>query len=369
MDTRTQASVPTPIEDFFRDNREIRQEAKTAAKKRVRGAETVVIGDGDADGYGALTAVRAVKGWDTPFIACGYHGGYLHFTDALEIVSEEAQDNADVIVQDLRLDELWKVEDLERVPASMNILWFDHHEWDEKMYSYVQEHTDYLEVDTGTDNPDEDKYNARCAAQMVRDYFQQSAEYSETINEAIDVTAEYDLWRLRDERCHDLSDYASIVESPDEYVEALKQYGADILESTSIREEVEQYRKNQKALKEYIISNADVTSINGLDVAIAYGSGPTNDIAEELRSDYGVGLVCVVYPNGSCSFRSNESQFEKCHLLAEEFGGGGHAAAAGGSFSHLDSPLEYAEHWCSQGSEARDILKHTVRDFLERQNT
>lgn len=352
-----------PREWWYEDRDAKREAAKDEARETVRGEDIVVLGDADADGLGGVAVVREYYDEDVAFVSCGPHGSDMYLGDALWVCVDELKEGATVIVQDIAVDEDWKVKALPDVAETAGeVLWFDHHEWPDEVYEFVDEHVDYLEVDTGEDNKDDETFEARCAAMMLRDYYAaQGHEFSEQFNEVVDVTGEYDLWRLRDDRCYDLNDLTHVVDH-EEYISLVREYGADVMEDDEVAEAIAEYREEQTALHDLAIENVERYQIGEWVVAAIYGNCPTNDVAETLREEGLADAVVFSTPHGGLSLRGSEN-FKQCHVIAQKFGGGGHAKAAGaGLYDEFDSHLDYAKHWTTNGEA---VIAMVIEEFQQ----
>lgn len=349
--------IELPQERFWEDTDDRREAGKQRAREKLKTttADTIILGDADADGLGATAAIRDYHDEHIPLIPCGAHGGDIYLGDALWICLDELNPDTTIIITDIAIDEQWKVKALPKLHnKGLTIKWFDHHEWEPDIETFVREHTDYLELDTGEDNPDNDEYNARCTAMMMRDYYQNhhGHTYPEHLNEAFDIIGEYDLWRLRDTRCFDLEDLTDIL-TPDEYLSQLKAHGADIVANNpDIEQELDALRHEHARMEKHVIENVETHDIGEWTVALVYGNCPHNLVAEKIRNDGIADVTAFIKPHGGLSFRGSEN-FEFCHKIAEKFGGGGHAKAAAGYPDVFDSMLDYANHWTTHGDDVK----------------
>lgn len=360
-----------PQQWWYEDRDAKRRQAKQDARQTVRDEDVVVLGDADADGLGAVAVVREVYDDDVAFVSCGPHGGGLYLGDALWVCTDELSEGATVIVQDVAVDDQWKVKALPEVAdIAGEILWFDHHEWDDSVASFAAEHVDHFVVDDGEDDAEASVYDARCAAMMVRDYYEaRGHEFSTSFNEAVNVTGEYDLWRLRDDRCHDLNDLTHVVDH-DEYVSLVRTHGADVLNDDAAAEAVTEYRAEQSALHDRALDHVRLYEFGNLVVAGVYGNCPINDVAETVRERDIADATVFSFPHGGLSLRGSDA-FEQCHVVAEQFGGGGHSKAAGAGlynlFSEDDDPdtdsIPYSVHWETNGDGALETVVAAFEDL------
>jgi oligoribonuclease NrnB/cAMP/cGMP phosphodiesterase (DHH superfamily) len=354
-----------PEDWWFEDREAKRENGKERARETIRNEEVVVLGDADADGLGAVAAVREYYDEEVAFVSSGPHGGGIYLGDALWACVDALEDGARLIIQDVAVDEQWKMKALPEVAeVAGEILWFDHHEWSDGPAAFAREHVDHFELDTGEDDEAAGVYNARSAAMMVRDFFvEQGHEFSAAFEEAMDVTGEYDLWRLRDERCHDLNDLSHVVDD-DTYISLLREHGADVLNDEESAAAVETYRAEQSSLHDLAVEHAELYQVGDRTVAAVYGNCPINKVAETLREQADADAMVLAMPHGGLSLRGSES-FTQCHHVAELFDGGGHEKAAGAGLYDLfgddqASDIAYDTHWETNGTAALDVVLEEV---------
>lgn len=380
-DTPIERKSLLPSSKFFFPNSIEKKNAVENAEDEAGNSDTIILSDSDADGLGAVLAVKQARE-NVGFIGCGPSSKRLDISDAIDIILEEATPGVTVFIADICPDDADKIVKLGQLSRfSSDVFWFDHHDWDESMENFVENHVDFLDVDTG-DHTDDTKSVERCGAELVYRYFveNENFDFSENVTEAVRVTGIYDCWKKQtdengnqkeefiDNRAKDLSDACSVL-SHSEYLDALEKYGADILQDEDISKKVEEYREEQQSLEDLAVERAEIENINGILVAFIYGRGPTNSIADKLKSLNDVSLVAHVKPSGGVSFRGSD-EFEKCSELASEHGGGGHGRAAGcfiapksdGDYDRWDTDmLDYSEHWRTHGEKTRNAVRETIK--------
>jgi oligoribonuclease NrnB/cAMP/cGMP phosphodiesterase (DHH superfamily) len=192
------------------------------------------------------------------------------------------------------------------------VVWRDHHRWQDEEIGSVEGIVETLNLDTET-----------CATGIVaRDLLPEDP----TAREITGVVCDYDLWRHTDPRSkvlgqvvmqNDFRDYIrdrlmeGIFSDP-----AIDKRYADI--NREMLDHIEKSRQHAIILgKKYRIVFAPL---------FGYPSETAHALRESLDSD----IEVVVSSNGRFSIRSVPPI---SHLIAREFGGGGHPNAAGGSFS------------------------------------
>jgi len=351
-----------PSENFFEPNSITRSRDKEEAREILEGESIVVLGDADADGLAAKACIDAYYDESVPFVPCGPHGGGVYLGEAIQMAIYGLEEDSTVYIQDVTVDEQWKIKHLPRLQEKAEILWFDHHEWDSDVESFARNNTDYFEVDTGKDFPEENQFAARCTAMMIRDYFsnKENHQFSQKLNELVDVTGEYDLWRLRDERCYDLNDYSQVVESHENYISTVREFGAEIMKIDSVNQSVSEFREEQRKLHDRAISTAEIKIVNGIKVAEIYGNCQVNEVAETLRKNESVDLCVFSKPHGGISLRGSTG-FTDCDSIAQEMGGGGHEKAAGAFADEFDSIGDYVSHWSSEGKSVFSKVREKIK--------
>jgi oligoribonuclease NrnB/cAMP/cGMP phosphodiesterase (DHH superfamily) len=218
-----------PGEGFFvpGDIRE-RRERETAAEA-LAGVGTAVIADPDADGLACVALIRELVDPDAALVAAGPH----EITTGLAYVTEHAPEDVDVFVCDLCPDAVdWLEEPLaELLDHAGTVRWYDHHQWDESVAETVRG----MGVDLVIGDSDEEcttDVTARSLDVAVPSYLLDLAA----------ATRDHDLWLREDARSDDLADYA-YWSDPEQYVDTVREHGADL------PEDVMEYLENQRETK------------------------------------------------------------------------------------------------------------------------
>jgi oligoribonuclease NrnB/cAMP/cGMP phosphodiesterase (DHH superfamily) len=396
-----------PGAGFFYPDSLDEQRAEERTRETVEGADTVVVGDGDADGMGCVALIREARDAaldvsafeaaiaerlggheagadadegeadgtadadaagdddgvdaedeeaddaDEPRSSVAYVGAGPHsLGDALERVGEYIDEGADVFVCDLCPDEYDSVgEHLETVVERGGaVRWFDHHQWDDAVADAVRD----AGVDLVVGDSEEECTTDVTLRSLDHDFDARFAELAE-------VTRDHDLWIKEDPRSDDLADYAYWTDA-EEYIAVVGAYGADL------PEEVEAYLAHRREEKEALIGKAveraEMQEVGPWTVGVTYGRCSQNEVAEALR-EQGADAAVIVKPAGSASIRGTE-HFERAHEVARQVNGGGHPKAAGCKPDIYDDMLDYANHWVSRGEACKRVILAGFERVAER---
>ena len=324
-----------PGRGFFVPDSVDETEAEQRAREALSGADRVVIADPDADGLGCVALVR-IAFETASLLPAGPH----EIADAFEYVLEYGEPGVEVYVCDLCPD---SASDIESLPAvadlAAGVRWFDHHQWDESLIDAVSEHAELVVGDS----------ESVCTADVTREEIEH--DFDERYVELAAVTRDHDLWIREDPRSDDLADYAHWAD-PEEYIETVLEYGADL--SADVATFLEEQRVEKEALVEKAIERADYREINGWTVGVTYGRCSQNEVAEAMRNE-GADASVIVKPAGSASIRGTDA-FERCHEVAQRVNGGGHPKAAGCKPDIYDDMLDYAHHWTTRGAVTKQVI-------------
>jgi uncharacterized protein len=370
--------LPDTLEEDLED-----QETKAA----LEGAEVAVVADADADGLACVALLREaygdVKNVPEPDDEVEGHGdadsnnegdeqteeGVLvppeptphrvalipasphDVEDALARVAEYADDGLDLFVCDLCPDRFEYVDDelAAAVATADRVSWYDHHQWGEDVEAGVRE----LGVDLVVGDSEEE-----CTADVV--YRSLEYEFDSKYETLAAVTRDHDLWLREDPRSDDLADYAYWSDAA-EYVEVVREYGADLPEW--VEEFLAERRIEKNALIERAVARSELRDIGGYTVGITYGRCSQNEVAEAMR-EQGADASVVVKPAGSASIRGTD-EFDLCHKVAGKVGGGGHPKAAGCKPDIYDDMLDYAHHWTTRGAVTKQVILEAFGAVLE----
>ncbi len=191
------------------------------------------------------------------------------------------------------------------------IEWRDHHRWNEEEINTTKTLVDQLHLDT-----------SKCACGIcAKDLMPDDV----TSEEIACVVCDYDLWKRKDPRSEVLG---LILQRPEnrEHVRDLMMIG--VFEDQKIREEYEDilHEMNnamERTKKHSLILGKKYRTV--VSPLYGYPSETAAFIRKELSSD----IEILVSDTGRFSIRSVPPV---SHLIAREFGGGGHPNAAGGNF-------------------------------------
>ncbi len=194
----------------------------------------------------------------------------------------------------------WKVE------------WRDHHRWRDEEAERVEEVIDLLHIDT-----------AVCGTMIVaRDI----APKNPVAAEVARVVCDYDLWNHTDPRSAVLGQVLQRKENRDHVRDCLIQgiFSDEYIEreSTEIRTEMEAMM--QRSLKKATFTGTKYRVV--FAPLYAYPSETAHFIRHRKKTD----IEVIIGKDGKFSIRSVPPI---SHLIARQFGGGGHPCAAGGSFN------------------------------------
>ncbi|KMT45830.1 phosphohydrolase [Halostagnicola sp. A56] len=352
------------------------QEAKSA----LEGADVAVVADPDADGLACVALLREMYGdvqnvpepdaggeesedaeraadsesdpdaeddlleepEPTPHSVALVPGSPHDLEDSLQQVADHGVEGIDLYVCDLCPDRYEYVADeLEAaVETASSVEWYDHHQWDDGVARSVRD----AGVELVVGDSDEE-----CSADVV--YRSLEYEFDDQFAELAAVTRDHDLWLREDPRSDDLADYAYWTD-PAEYVEVVREYGADFPEW--VEDYIAKRRVEKEALIERAVSRSELREVGGYTVGITYGRCSQNEVAEAMR-EQGADASIIVKPAGSASIRGTD-EFDRCHEVAGKVNGGGHPKAAGCKPDIYDDMLDYANHWTTRGSVAKQVL-------------
>jgi len=335
-----------PGKGFFVPDSIDRARSETEAEAALSGAEVVVVADPDADGLACVALIREALGEATLLSA-----GPYDLARGLARVAEYGEDDATVFVCDLSPDSVASVAEplaavCERADA---VRWFDHHQWADDVAEAVR--------DAGVDLVVGDSDTA-CSADVT--FRSMDAEFPDRFVDLVAATRDHDLWIREDPRSDDLADLAYWSE-PEEYVETVREHGADL--PLEAREFLAERRVRKEDFIERAVRRAEVVEIGEYAVGVTYGRCSQNEVAEALR-EQGADAAVVVKPAGSASIRGTEA-FKRCHEVARRVNGGGHPKAAGCKPDVYHDMLDYANHWTTQGAVTKQVILDAFRAVVE----
>jgi len=192
------------------------------------------------------------------------------------------------------------------------IEWRDHHRWRDEEMAAVRPAVQYLDVDTGV-----------CATGIVaRDLMPGSPVAAEVAR----VVCDYDLWKHADPRSAVLGQVLQRKKNRDHVRDCLTR---GIFSDPRIEAENAEITAEMDGMMEKSLRHA---TFRGTKYRIAFAPlyGYPSETAHYIRAKEKTDIEVIIGKDGKFSLRSVPPV---SHLIAREFGGGGHPNAAGGSFS------------------------------------
>ncbi|MDD1670912.1 MAG: phosphoesterase [Methanomicrobiales archaeon] len=195
--------------------------------------------------------------------------------------------------------------------AGWRIEWRDHHRWEEREAALVRPLVDRLTLDTST-----------CATGIVA---REMAAGDPRAAEIARVVCDHDLWRNEDPRSMVLG---RILWKP-----GLRDHVRDRLAEGVFTDEVirREYDRTLEEMERDIRKSIRHTRILGRRYRVAFSPlyGYPSDTASRVRETFRSDIEVMVSGNGRFSIRSVAPV---SHIIARQFGGGGHPHASGGAF-------------------------------------
>ncbi|MCK8519007.1 DHH family phosphoesterase [Methanoculleus sp. 7T] len=192
------------------------------------------------------------------------------------------------------------------------IEWRDHHRWKDEEVRAVEKRTSLLHIDV-----------AVCATGIVaRDLAPGDAAAEEIAR----VVCDYDLWKHQDPRSKMLGQVV-MRKGWREYVRDNLVQGT-ITDAKIESEYAEIVREMERDIR-HSLRHTTIIEDGRYRIAFVPLYGYPSETAHAIRDELGTDIEVVVSRNGRISIRSVPPI---SHLIAREFGGGGHPHAAGGTF-------------------------------------
>jgi len=246
---------------------------------------------------------------------------------------------------------------------------FDHHEWTDDAVEQLAEFVDDLRIKNS-----EEEDVKECATSITFDAVREDIEANnpdvvERTEELATVVTDHDLWIKQDVRGDYLSTWAHLADDADEYIDAVMEYGADILSDPHIAHSVR--AQNEERERRIEIVREEYTEwyeIEGADVAVAYGDAYRSELGERLLNEDGADIAVLVKPWDKVSFRTTK-EYPIAHKFAKALDedGGGHEDAAGCKPGLID---DYQSHWGTNGEQVKFCVLEVIDDVLsEADNT
>jgi oligoribonuclease NrnB/cAMP/cGMP phosphodiesterase (DHH superfamily) len=192
------------------------------------------------------------------------------------------------------------------------IEWRDHHRWRDDEVTRIEKEVDLLRIDTSV-----------CGTGIVaRDLMPENPLATEVAR----VVCDYDLWKHADPRSAVLGQVLQRKANRDHVRDCLVQ---GIFSDELIGREYAEIKAEMEAMMQRSLSHATFTGTK-YRVAFAPLYGYPSETAHFIRDEKKTDIEVIIGKDGKFSIRSVPPI---SHLIAREFGGGGHPNAAGGSFN------------------------------------
>lgn len=239
--------------------------------------------------------------------------------DALELLTRVPSRARGIVISDLSLQR----GEGERAASALRALaddgwrisWRDHHhkQWEGVDIKTFEESAAIALDRTGTE----------CGATLVQHDLLPNDEWAREL--AVTVR-DHDLWLRQDPRSMVL--FHAIVEmGTEKWVRYHLQKKVVVdrnLEAWAARDR----KRNAELVRWALAGSKLIRGKRGGAIGLAYGRVPTNETLHALE-EKGANLSILIKPSGAFSLRSAKD-VPVCHVVAQEFGGGGHPNASGG---------------------------------------
>jgi uncharacterized protein len=189
--------------------------------------------------------------------------------------------------------------------------WRDHHRWRDEEMQKIAKEVSLLRVDTAT-----------CGTGIVaRDLLPENTVAGEVAR----VVCDYDLWKHADPRSAVLGQVLQRKKNRDHVRDCLMQ---GVFSDALIEKEYAEIKSEMDAMMHRSLKHATITG-KKYRIAFAPLYGYPSETAHFIRDEKKTDIEVIIGKDGKFSLRSVPPI---SHLVAREFGGGGHPNAAGGSF-------------------------------------
>lgn len=275
---------------------------------RNRTAGIVHLTHNDLDAAGADAIHRRVYGRDAIFTVFSSVG---RFTKNLNTIANVPGNGDTLSISDLGFQKGVDEAARRAKAAGWKIVWRDHHRWKKEEIERISRYTEELTVDSST-----------CGCGLVA---RAIAADDPVAVEIARVVCDYDLWTHKDPRSAILGQIGSINKNLRPLRDRLQDgiFTDDWIEETYTAIDKERTIAIRKSIRKATIRDGRYR------IAFAplynYPSETAAAIRDELKTD----IEVIISDNGRFSLRSAPPV---SHLIAAEFGGGGHPNASGGSF-------------------------------------
>jgi len=285
------------------------KDAGLASAVKSRTAHVVHLTHNDLDAVGADAVYRMVFGSDGVFTIWSSVGKFSQLFalvascegkgDLLSISDLGYHSGTESIVAKAKKNG-WKVE------------WRDHHRWRDEEVKKVEQVVDLLHIDTSV-----------CGTGIVaRDIAPENPVAAEVAR----VVCDYDLWKHADPRSAVLGQVLQRKENREHVRDSLIR---GVFSDERIGHEYTEIRAEMEAMMQRSLKHATFTG-RKYRIGFAPLYGYPSETAHFIRDQKKTEIEVIIGKDGKFSIRSIPPI---SHLIAREFGGGGHPNAAGGSFN------------------------------------
>jgi oligoribonuclease NrnB/cAMP/cGMP phosphodiesterase (DHH superfamily) len=280
-----------------------------AAAIKSRSAHVVHLTHNDLDAVGADAIHRMKYGKGDVFTIWSSVGKF----SALFSLVASCEGKGDL----LSISDLGYHRDAEAIARSArahgwNVEWRDHHRWRDEEIEKIARNVNLLHIDTSV-----------CACGIVaRDL----APENPTAAEVTRVVCDYDLWKHADPRSAVLGQVLQRKKNREHVRDCLI---SGIFSDSLIVEEYAEIKAEMDAMMQRSLKHATITG-SRYRIAFAPLYGYPSETAHFIRNERKTDIEVIISKDGKFSLRSVPPI---SHLIAREFGGGGHPNAAGGSFN------------------------------------
>jgi len=280
-----------------------------ASAIKSRTAHVVHLTHNDLDAVGADAIHRMKFGTDGVFTIWSSVGKF----SALFSLVASCEGNGDLLsISDLGYHRGTEETAAKATKNGWVVEWRDHHRWRDEEVTLIQARVSLLHIDTSV-----------CATGIVaRDL----APENPGAGEVARVVCDYDLWKHADPRSAVLGQVLQRKKNRDHVRDCLIQ---GVFSDDQIDRE---YREIKAEMEEMMQRSLKQATFLGKKYRIAFAPlyGYPSETAHFIRDERKTDIEVIIGKDGKFSLRSVP---QISHLIAREFGGGGHPNAAGGSFN------------------------------------
>ncbi len=203
--------------------------------------------------------------------------------------------------------------------ADWKVEWRDHHgkQWEGLDLEPLRSVLEVLEVDVE---------NHECGCSLLQKAL---APHDDFLRRLAHCVRDRDLWKNRDPDSETL-EFALADLGTDAFSGHLvRAHDGDPVVTAELAEAAARERAHQETVKRTLLAQARFFGESPRRVGIVYGWLPKNTGLHDLIEEHGCAVAVNLRPNGKMSLRSHPKA-PVCHLVAQEFKGGGHPNASGG---------------------------------------